>query len=364
MTIPSLARRLYTALVFLMLFLAAFLLIYGWTRYDWHDFDVFHTAARAALTGQSIYITVGQYNLPFWYFPWTAWFYIPFAIWPYSIGLLLYKAISILCATFTVLKLSKFHSPSLSTLDKAFIFALLVPMSVQLMQVGQMDYILLGLIVFTMFAMERQQYVLAGLLLPFLWIKPHLVILFTLAVFWRGGKRSLLASLGLSAFLLVLETLLDPGWHMEMLNLLQAGSQRTDGLAFTTLPNMLGFQENWVGTANLPFTLVLLGIALLAVWKFRYLPTMPLLSLALAASMFAAPRAYAYDLPLLIPALIWLTANQFRKKTWIWVTAAMLPFLSGFASITYLVSLLVFLLTLWKAHIDTHPAAERVDAAA
>jgi len=357
-----LLKVLYNVAVITVLLFSLLFLVYGLIKYDWHDFDVFYTAAKAALSGESIYVTVGQYNLPFWYFPWTAWFYIPFALWPYKLGLILYQSATILCAIFVVLHLARNTPARPGGADLLFIYSMLVPMSVQLMQVGQMDYILLGLIVVIMFAVKQKKEVLTGLLLPFLWIKPHLVIIFTLAVFWRAGKRTLLISLGLSALMLFLETMLNPGWYWDMLRLLQVGSQRTGGLRFTTLPNMIGFQENWVGTANLPFTLVLLALALLAVWKFRSLPTIPMLSLALTASLFAAPRAYGYDLPLLIPAMIWLTTPDFKRNFWIWILAAFLPLLSQFNSITYLVTLLVFLLSLWKAYVETHPQKQKLSA--
>src|SRR6185369_10179723 len=97
---------------------------------------------------------------------------------------------------------------------------------------------------------------------------------------------------------------------------------------FTTLPNLLGSQENWSGTANLPFTILLVVLAILVVWKFRSLPTLPLLSLALAASLFCAPRAYAYDLPLLIPAMIWFTAKEFKSTFWLWIAGAFIPILA------------------------------------
>lgn len=336
------------------------LLVYGLTQYDWHDFDVFYTAAQAALNGKSIYITVGQYNLPFWYFPWTAWFYIPFSLWPYRIGLILYQTATVACAILVVTKLTNFHRPNFQFIDTLLIYTLILPMSAQLMQVGQMDYILLGLIAMVMFAIDQKREILAGGLIPFLWIKPHLLIVFTLFALWRGGRRTVLISLILSGAMLLVETAISPDWVGEMLDLLRAGSQRTHGLQFTTFPNMLGFQENWVGTANLPFTVPLIIIAILITWRYRSLPTIPLLSLALAASLFCAPRAYAYDLPLLIPPLIWLTAKDFKKHIWLWILAAAIPFLSGFASISYLVIALVFLLSIFKAHQASSQKTESI----
>lgn len=353
MKINYLQRLIYPTTVLASLIFAIGLIVYGTTQFDWHDFDVFYYAARSALEGGTIYIIIGQYDLPFWYFPWAAWFFIPFAIFPHNIGLLFYKILSLLSAVFVLVKLKRHYAPGFQNLDVLFIFALLTPMSVQLMQVGQMDYIFLALAVAIIFAVEQKRGVLAGFLLPFLWIKPHLVIIFTLFVFLHARKRTVIVSIFFTLSMFLLQTLIHPGWHLEMLDLLQAGSQRIDGLRFTTMPSMLGFQENWVGTGNLPFTALLILIALGAVWHVRALPTVPLLSFALAASLFCAPRAYAYDLPLIIPAMMWLTHENFRRTLWLWVAAAAIPFLSGFDSISYLVILIVFIFSAYKAKLST-----------
>jgi hypothetical protein len=104
-------QTIYSALVASVFVFSMVFLYYGMTQTDWHDFDVFYSAARAALEGRSIYIIVGEYNLPFWYFPWTAWFYIPFAVWPHSVALALYKAITIISAALIVTNLSRYYNP-------------------------------------------------------------------------------------------------------------------------------------------------------------------------------------------------------------------------------------------------------------
>lgn len=343
-------HSLYVVFVFAVFIICLPFLIAGFTNSDWHDFDVFYSAAKAALSGKSIYVVVGQYDLPFWYFPWTAWFYIPLTIWPQNIALILYKGVTILCAILIVNRLTHYYNTGFKIQDQVLILSLMIPMSLQVFMVGQMEYILLGLIVITMFAIEHKKDLLAGILFPFLWTKPHLLIIFTIFAFWRAGKRTVIVSIALSFSMLIIETIISPGWYIEMLKLLQAGQQRIDGLIFTTLPNLLGSQENWVGTANLPFTLVLILFAFFVVWKFRSLPTLPLLSLALAASLFCAPRAYAYDLPLLIPIMIWLTANNFKSTFWLWVIAATIPIATRFSSSTYLVTMLIFLLGILMAY--------------
>ncbi len=350
MKTSQLKKYLYFGFVLCIFLFCMGLLIQALIESDWHDFDVFYNSAEAALAGKSIYIITGELKLPFWYLPWTAWFYIPFAIWPRAFALILYKCATVLCAVFIVQRLTRYYNPGFKFLDKILILSLMIPMTLQLMILGQMDYILLALIIIIMFAVEQKKDVLVGILFPFLWIKPHLLIIFTLFAFWRSGKRAVLISLGLSAFMLVVETIISPGWYLDMLNLLKDGTQRINSVGFTTLPNVLGSQENWVGTANLPFSILLIILAILIVWKFRSLPTVPLLSLALAASLFCAPRAHAYDLTLLIPAMIWLTAQKFKSTFWLWIVAAIIPILTGYSSNAYWLTFLVFLLTIKKAY--------------
>lgn len=343
-------QTVYISMVSCLFIFFTGLLIYYAKLSDWHDFDVFYSAAKAALQGESIYITVGKYNLPFWYFPWTAWFFIPFAIWSYSFSLFLYKLFTLMCSISVIWKLSGYYRPHIKFLDILLIISLAIPMSLQLIQVGQMDYILLWLIVIIIFLIDQKKDILAGLLIPFIWIKPHLLIVFTFLSFFKSGYRTIIVSVVLTTAMFILETIISPTWYFEMLSLLKIGSQRIDGLKFTTFPSLLGFQENWVGTANLPFTILLIVFALIATWRLRNLPTVSLLTVALTASVFCAPRAYAYDLPLLIPGIIWLSYPDFKKNSWIWFVAAFTPLFSNFESSSYLVTLLVFLMSLYKAN--------------
>jgi len=233
------------------------------------------------------------------------------------------------------------------------ILAFLVPISMQLIMIGQMDYILLGLLVYIIWSAEHKKDILVGMLYPFLLTKPHLIIPFSIYLFWISGRRALLVGIIFSITMLLVETILSPGWYLEMLQRIQESGQRVDGLPFSTLPSLLGLQENWSGTANLPLTFFLIVLAMLILWKFRTLPTIQFLSLALAASLFCAPRAYAYDLPMLIPAMIWLTAENFKLHWWLWGVVGILSIITLFSSNIYWIVLLVFGLATYKAYSIT-----------
>ena len=348
-------KNLYSIFVYSIFLISAVVLFTQNAKSDWHDFDVFYHAASSALAGKSIYnnINVGRYNLPFWYPPWTAWSYIPYAIWPKQISLLLYQATSVVSAILVINFLTRYYQPNFKFQEKILILAFLVPMSIQLIMMGQMDYILLGLLACTIWGAERKKDILVGMLYPFLLTKPHLIIPFSIFLFWHSGRRALLVSIIFSLTMLLIETALSPGWHLKIIQQFQESGQRVDGLPFATLPSLLGLQENWSGTANLPITFFLIAIAMLILWKFRTLPTIPLLSLALAASLFCAPRAYAYDLPMLIPAMIWLTAENFKLHWWLWGVVGILSIITLFSSNIYWIVLLVFGLAIYKSYKGT-----------
>lgn len=336
-----------TSTIFLFC-LSIFFLVQSVQTSDWHDFDVFYNAASASLAGKSMYIIVGKHNLPFWYPPWTGWLFILFAIFPKNVGLFLYQGISLLGAIFIVYFLVIHHQPTFKQKHFLIIYALLVPLSLQLISVGQMDYIFLLLIMLIIWGAEKKNDILVGLLYPFLLTKPHLVIPFSLYLFYRTGRKALTISVLFTTCMLITATLLYPNWYKEMFNQLLHSGIRTDGLAFMTLPGMLGRQENWIGTGNLPITLFLIISVTTLLWKFRSLPVLPFLSVTLVASLFCAPRAYAYDLPLIIPALIWLTANNFSKSWWIWATASLLPVMVSFSSHTFLVVIFILALCIYQ----------------
>ena len=140
MSLKRFAKEIgYPAFVISLAVLDLILLYAEASRSDWHDFDVFYGAASAALLGKSSYIIVGQYDLPFWYPPWTAWLFTPYALFPKHVGLLLYQATLVVSAILVIHFLAHYFNPRFRKLDELLILALLVPMSLQLVLVGQME---------------------------------------------------------------------------------------------------------------------------------------------------------------------------------------------------------------------------------
>ncbi len=353
-------KILYRAFIFANLVLAISFMLYtlNLTRgNDLFDFQVFYGAARNVLAGSSIYTNYGAANLPFWYFPWVAWIFLPLAFFPFEIAYLIFLTIGLLIVALVIHFLTKQYQ-GFDVFDRTYMFSMVIWMSWQAYRVGQMSYLVLGAAVLVIFLLAREQKYLVGLCLPLLLLKPHLFLIFIPLVLWMGGWKTVLtgALAGLSLF--GIEFLITPDWVNQMLGLLTGGAGRLDtnpGWQFATLPSLIGLGQNYVGTVNLLVTAVLVIIAAMVVIRFRFLPKIPLLSLAMAASLFCAPRANAYDLVLLIPAMIWLSEKWSIKAALIWAAAAMIPFLAHFSSGSYLVIFMVFALCTYKSYsIEKH----------
>lgn len=323
------------------------------------DFDVFYYSARQALQGQTIYDTYGPVNLPYWYFPWLAWFYLPLAFFSREIAYSIYITISILCAAISINFLCQKMAPHTTVFERLLMLSMALTMCWLLFKVGQMDFILLAIAVLMMHYIDTQRSSLAGLLTPIILLKPHLFILFLIYLALKGGKFFILSAMSTMSILVATSFIIVPSWPLQMLELLQKSGQRTDHASFnfTTLPNLLGSQENWSGTANLPFTILLILAGFLIIWKFRSLEPFPLLALSLAGSLFCAPRAYAYNFTLLIPSMVWLSADLSRRFLILfWAAVGISSILLGYSTEAYLIVLTIFIAGIYKATLQLQDA--------
>jgi hypothetical protein len=312
------------------------------------DFQVFHGAARNVLAGSSIYTYYGAANLPFFSFPWVSWIFLPLALFPFEIASCIFLAVGLTITTLVINSLAK-HYQVFGIFDRIYMFSMVIWLSWLVYRVGQISYFVLGGAVLFMFVLARERYYLAGLLMPLLLLKPHLFLVFIPLVLWMGGRKTILTGALTTLILFGIEFLVTPHWVRQMLGLLTQGVINPFW-KFTTLPTLMGFNQNYAGMANLLLTAVLVAIAAFVVIRFRSLPKIQLLSMAMAASLFCAPRSYAYDLVLLIPAMIWLSEKWSIKMALIWVVAALIPLLSHFSAGSYLVTMMIFALCIYKAH--------------
>jgi hypothetical protein len=354
MQLMKIQKTLYRVFVLVNLVLAISFMLYtvNLSRGDelW-DFQVFYGAVHNVLAGSSIYTNYGAAHLPFWYFPWVAWIFIPLAMFPFEPASFIFLALGLTITALVIHSLTK-HYEGFDLFARLYIFSMVIWLSWLVYRVGQMSYFVLGAAVLVMFVLARRGYYLAGLLMPLLLLKPHLFLIFIPLVLWLGGWKTLLTAALSSLSLFGIEFLVTPDWIRQMLALLTKGIGSADinqFYKFTTLPSLLGLGQNYTGVTYLIMTAVLVAISAVIVIRFRSLPIIPLLSLALAASLFCAVRSYAYDLVLLIPAMIWLSEKWSIKTAVMWAAAAIIPLLSHFSAEAYFVTMMVLALCVCKA---------------
>jgi hypothetical protein len=346
-------RIAYRILTVTSLLLAISVMVYTLTRNNPRmDFIVFYGSARNLLSGRSPYAFYGQVRLPYWYFPWVSWLFVPLALLPFIFAWPIYLVIGLLLTFTAGIILANYYKGS-DGFDKILIFSVILWISWLTYFVGQISFFLFPIVVLFLFLLSKHHPVIAGLLFPLLLIKPHLMIIFIPVVIWVGGKKTFVTAIITTSVLLAFGTLVTPNWITQMLSLLRGGISRTDANAnwsFTTLPTFLGFSQNYSGTANLPITIVLITAAALIIFRFRNLQTIPLLSFALAASLFCAPRSYSYDLILLIPAVFWIVGKWSYKAILMWTVVGLVPVVTQFSSESYFLTLLIFGCCIYKAY--------------
>jgi hypothetical protein len=317
------------------------------------DFDVFYSSGQHVLHGTSFYRTFGDTELPYWYFPWLAWFFTPLAALPHSSAKAMYLLGTALGAAFVIRNLGRRFNPRVTPAMQLFSAAMAIFMSMLLFIAGQMDFILVAVAAGAMILLEDRKPAIAGLLFPILLFKPHLLSVFLPFLFIRGGSWFAATAIGSFAALASLAFVIVPSWPGEMTRMLTTYGTRVDNLwNFMTLPQLLGLRENWSGTANLPITALLWAIGAGVAWRYRRLPTLPLLALTLAASMFCAPRAYSYNLPLLIPPMLWVAAKPPLRAAVMWLgagMAGMTALVVGVSAGAYLIVMAVFVLAVLEA---------------
>ena len=351
----KIVRILYYTFVALILLFAIWGVYFITSNSSRLDFRVFYGAGIAAIKGKSIYTLYGIYTMPFWYFPWVAWMFIPFAALTFSQAWYVYV---ILCCVLLWGILNYFADVFHVTqqmADKTFLYGMSLLLCLMLFNFGQTNILVLALATLEVELLERKKYLAAGVLLPFVLMKPHLLLVFVIACLLKGGKHTFAGASIASLGMFTIESVLDPGWGNDLLNVFTYGSHRNDKLHWghTTLPRLLGFPENFVGTANVPIIGLSILVGILVIWRFRKIPAPQLIAISLAASLFCAPRAFGYDLILLFPAMLLISENFDWKILSFWILAILIPFAFNFSTGSYILTLLVCGLSIWKLWVGS-----------
>lgn len=321
---------------------------------DLLDFRIIYEAGSLILSGKSPYTTYGPFNLPFQYFPWFALLFSPLSFFPIQIAWWIFVIFNIFALWIGIVLNILTQNVNILSIDTLSILASGLVMNLLIFRVGQISIILFVIASLIIWFLSKEEYHLAGLLLPFLLAKPQLLIIFVPTVFLKGGKKTILFA-GVS-FLTIcgFSSLFLQDWHKQLAEIIIIGQQRMDTLVwnFTTFPGLLGLKEN-LRLLNYFSTLMLLPPSLIAIWKLRHVESSTFLAFSLVLSLLVAPYSFAYDLSFGIPAVIMLCDKWKKASVTILCFIAILPPLFKYSSGSYLVTVFVTVLSGFILHQRT-----------
>ena len=325
-------------------FVSVFGLVIGlrwFTRQDLVDFLAFRGAGERVLASQSpygLYPTVYGGSV-FQSVPWLAWLFAPLAVVPVERGWQIFYILNLLLVALTLFLAYKEFRLRLNPLEITLILACGLVVASICLSFGQVSIIEVAVLTVMSLALQRGKPVLAGALMPLALLKPHLLLWFLGYAVIVGGRRFRLASLVSTLLVSLVALFLQPAWPMEMLQTILAGQAGTsmETWKYTTLSGLFNLDPKF---GLLVPVLFLPGLFWLSS-RIKRFPVFTRLVIVMAFSLAASPYAFSYDLPLLLPALVWLTREWSGQKNLLWTAMAGLIYLFDFSNLAYLATLLV-----------------------
>lgn len=311
------------------------------TRQDLADFLAFWGAGGRVLASQSPYGYYPTLNggSVFQSVPWLAWLFAPLALLPVGRAWQIFYLLNLLLVALTILLAFKEFRIRLNPLAATLVLACSLALAYPCLSFGQVSILQAAILSLMALALQRGRPVLAGALMPLALLKPHLLLWFIPYVLITGGRRFRLASLASTLLLALVALVFQPSWPGEMLQTILAGQAgtRMETWKYTTLSGLFSLDPK----LGLLIPIVFLPVLF---WLSRRIKDYPLysrLAIVLGFSLAASPYSFSYDLPLLLPALVWLTQQWPARTTLLWTAVAVLIYLLGFQNLAYLVTLLV-----------------------
>jgi hypothetical protein len=209
---------------------------------------------------------------------------------------------------------------------------------------GQVTIIQLVAVIVIISALHANRPFVAGLVLPLVIIKPHLVIFFLFAALRRGGRKMLFAGIGSILLLGLISALTYPSWIIDMIQVVIYGQQNStmEWNKFVTLAGLLSLPP-WY---SIVLWLLFIPVLVFLDNKFRSVPSIIWLPVTLVLSLATAPYAFAYDLPLLLPALVWLYLPLSPLLIVLLFIVECIVIFSKFSSIAYIAVILIALFSI------------------
>ena len=311
------------------------------TKQDLTDFMAFYGAAQRTLAGASPYgfypTTAG--GSVFQSVPWLAWLFAPLTFLPLDLAWWIYYLLNLGLVGVTLFLALAPARLKLTLLEYTLILACALAVSYPCLSFGQVSIIEVAALSVMMVALQRDQLLIAGACLPLALLKPHLILWFLGYAFIYGGRRFRLAGLSSTLLVALAALALQPAWPVEMFSAIVKGAAETsmEFWKYSTLASLFSRDARLGYLVPIVFLPLLFGLRR----SLKEHPIQDQLAIVLAFSLATSPYAFAYDLPLLLPALAWLTRQWPRRAVLLWTGMAVLVYFAGFTRLAYLATLLV-----------------------
>ena len=329
--------RLDISMLCAWLVLGAVLAVVSYVDYGM-DFRDYFAAARVLLDGGNPYeyeqvagvlfeISGTSLGNPFFYPPWFAWIFLPYAAMPFQFARAAWMAVNFVLWNVTLLRLNTALGQAVKGWRLYLLFALATfSFGWVTWRFEQAGILLFAVLTETILAVQAGRTVRAGIWLAILLIKPNITLLIAACLsLWliRNGRwRIVLGAFVVLAALLVVSTVITPDWFKPIL---KGGF----GAGLTAIldgqDQVLAYRINstfpdWLGTFGLVkqiryplyivFALAILIWVAVTVWRSDSL--LIVVSVSVLASFAVTPYALQYDYPPLVIPFFW---NLFAFKS-------------------------------------------------
>ncbi len=308
------------------------------------DFKGYYAASQVLLQGGNPYDfslvaavltkTVGAVsNHPFYYPLWFGWLMVPLAVMPYQVARCMWMSINAGLWVFSLVQLSELLQWPRAGWHR-YVMALFTTFLLAWVtwRYEQLGIALLALLVASLAAIRARRWLMAGLWLALLLVKPTITLLPVAAVLlWlmrQGQWRTVIATSLTCLFLTIVTTLATPGWYLPWLRTTFSGglfgvmnaAGQVDAIRInsTMLDWLARLMPGVPWRASIYAACAILVLIVVAAFVLRSKSFMIVVVVAVLASFAITPYALQYDFPLLALPLYWSTALFVRTKRGLW----------------------------------------------
>jgi hypothetical protein len=341
---------------FLLILLSGLWIAYGLfavVQKNAADFTAFYGAAKNILVGinpYGLYKTIGGGISGFQSPLWLSYFFVPLTLFPINVALIVYKLVNLVIVIGCFFLILRWQTSKVPLLVVLYLLGCILVLSANTMLLGQVTIIQLASAILMIVALKHNRPFVAGLALPLILIKPHLVLFFLFAAFRRGGRKMLFAGVLSTCFFVIISILTRHTWITDLLGEIIRGQQYStmEWNKFVTVSGLFSLPP-WL---NIVIWLLSLPVLIMLDNKFHSVPSNIWLPITLVLSLATTPYAFAYDLPLLIPALIGLCFPWSRFSIIAISVVTFVTIFAGFSSIAYIEVIFIAIFSIHRVIIQ------------